>query len=281
MHPRQWGGTHTIDAEHRKVGIRIVADEIGTAGRTVEENDRDPPGALDDVAVGDDEAVGREQEARSGAARPGLDLDDSWTGLVDGMNDGAGIAVEDLAIVGEVGGTHAPIVRPRASERTTRSGSLVLLRKAPAGEVNETQLIYFTRLAAGPATSRSLVYHRNDRAGGADVQSHAFAPRRVAHACSAAAVSRPALVADLGVQGAVSDRERLEHVGVLRLRHCFADPARAARDDARRRGRRLEPVHSELAVAQPRLSDALQHGVPGHHGAGGRPGLSTARRQAE
>src|SRR6266851_10253086 len=133
MHPRQCGGARTVDAEHRKVGIRIVADEIGTAGRAIEEDDRDSPRVFDDVAVGDDKAVWREQEARSGAARPGLDLDDSGTGPLDGMDDGAGIAVEDLAIVGKVGGTHAPIVRPRASARTTRSGSLVSLRRDPPG----------------------------------------------------------------------------------------------------------------------------------------------------
>jgi len=124
MRPRQSGRAWAIDAKHGKVGIRIVADKIGAAGRAIEENDGYAARAFDDVAIGDNEAVGCEQEAGSGAARLGLDLDDGGTSLLDGVNDGAGIAVKDLAIVREIGRSHRPIVGPRAPARTTRSGSL-------------------------------------------------------------------------------------------------------------------------------------------------------------
>ena len=66
-------------------------------------------------------------------------------------------------------------------------------------------------------------------------------PARHVHADLAAHPPHPAVVAHLGVQGSVPDRQRLEHVGVVRRRHRGADPARAARDDDRRRRQRLEP----------------------------------------
>ena len=57
-------------------------------------------------------------------------------------------------------------------------------------------------------------------------------------------------------------------------------PARPARDDARRGRQRVEPVHVPDEDAEPAVPHALQHGVPGDHGAGGRLRVSRARRHA-
>ena len=76
---RRGGELWRGDAQHRQVGVRIVADEIGAEHPAVGERHRDFVAAGDDVAVGQDEAVGREDESRSRpaaarrlAARPRL-----------------------------------------------------------------------------------------------------------------------------------------------------------------------------------------------------------------
>src|SRR6185369_3118219 len=57
-----------------------------------------------------------------------------------------------------------------------------------------------------------------------------------------------AVVIDVGLQDPVPDRQRLQHVGVVRRRHRRADPPRPARDDDRRRGGRLEAEPAQLVM---------------------------------
>ena len=67
-------------------------------------------GAVDDVAVGEDEAVGREHEARSAARlrarslrrsrRADVDADDGRGDALDGVDDRPGIGVEQLVVWG-------------------------------------------------------------------------------------------------------------------------------------------------------------------------------------
>ncbi len=72
--------------------------------------------------------------------------------------------------------------------------------------------------------------------------------------------------------------QRLDDVGLLRRGFRVAAAARPERDDARRGGKRVQPVHVPHQGAQPAASNALQHGLPGHHGAGRRGGVPPARR---
>ena len=58
-----------VDADHGQVGIGIVAYQIGAGSPAVGERDVDMRCAMDDVAVGQNETVGREDEARSAAPR--------------------------------------------------------------------------------------------------------------------------------------------------------------------------------------------------------------------
>ena len=77
-----------------------------------------------------------------------------------------------------------------------------------------------------------------------------------------------------GAQGhAAAHRQRLDDVGVLRGRLRVAAAPRAARDDARRRGQRAQPVPDlNQQGTQPAPPHALQHGVARDHGAGRGPG---------
>ena len=78
---------------------------------------------------------------------------------------------------------------------------------------------------------------------------------------------RPAavpLVDHLDLQGEPAARaQRLDDVGVVRGRLRVAAAARPERDDARRGGERVQPVHVPHQGAQPAAPDALQHGLPG------------------
>src|SRR5439155_25012806 len=71
--------------------------------------------------------------------------------------------------------------------------------------------LYLTCLAWRAARPRPLVHPLGDRAGRAHVPDLPAASDLLAAA--AVRLPHPALVADVGVQGAVSDRERLQHVG--------------------------------------------------------------------
>ena len=56
-----------IDLEHRDVGVGIAADDLGLELAPVEQPDRDLLGAFDHVVVGEDVAVGRDDEAGAAA----------------------------------------------------------------------------------------------------------------------------------------------------------------------------------------------------------------------
>ncbi len=53
---------------------------------------------MDDVAVGEDEAVRSDHDARSGAA-VGVDLDDGGSDCVYRIDDRAGVGIEQLVVV--------------------------------------------------------------------------------------------------------------------------------------------------------------------------------------
>ena len=65
------GQPRGVDLHHRHVGQRVGADHLGGELTPVEQPDGDLLGAFDHVVVGEDVAVGRDDEA--GAAAP-LDL---------------------------------------------------------------------------------------------------------------------------------------------------------------------------------------------------------------
>ena len=53
----------SVDADDREIGVRILADEIGPRRAAVGHHDRQGAARFHDVAVGQDQAVGREQHA--------------------------------------------------------------------------------------------------------------------------------------------------------------------------------------------------------------------------
>src|SRR2546421_500863 len=61
---RRW----PADADHRDVGVGIVADQVRVEARTVGDAHLDSARAVHHVAVGEDEAVGRKHESRAAAA---------------------------------------------------------------------------------------------------------------------------------------------------------------------------------------------------------------------
>ena len=61
------GQTLGVDLEDGHVGVRIGADDLGLELTAVEQPDRHLLGALDHVVVGEDVAVGRDDEARAAA----------------------------------------------------------------------------------------------------------------------------------------------------------------------------------------------------------------------
>ena len=57
-----------LDAHQREVGVGIVAEHAGGELAAFERRQRDRAGAVDDVAVGEREAVGRDDDPGAGAA---------------------------------------------------------------------------------------------------------------------------------------------------------------------------------------------------------------------
>jgi hypothetical protein len=55
---------HRPDANHRKVGIRIVADDVALERLPIGKMHRQAAAVVDDVTVGEDQAVRREHEPR-------------------------------------------------------------------------------------------------------------------------------------------------------------------------------------------------------------------------
>ena len=88
-----------------------------------------------------------------------------------------------------------------------------------------------------------------------------------------------ALERDLGLQGGAALGQRLDDVGLLHRRLRGAAAARAQPHHDHRGVERLEPVHVPHEADDAALPHALQHGVAGHHRAGGRLGLRAARRR--
>ncbi len=97
--------------EDREVGVRVVADERRPGSSRPSGSVTSIVGrAVDDVAVGEDEAVGREDEPRPAAglgARAFLaargadvDVDDRRRDAIDGMDDRARVGVEKLVVRG-------------------------------------------------------------------------------------------------------------------------------------------------------------------------------------
>ena len=88
----------SVNVDHRQVGIGIVADQMRIRAASVSQRDFNPGGAVDDVAVGQDEAVRREDEPGAaaltlaiGAAH--LNVHHRRAYLVGGLDDGLGISI--------------------------------------------------------------------------------------------------------------------------------------------------------------------------------------------
>ena len=91
-----------------------------------------------------------------------------------------------------------------------------------------------------------------------------------------------AVVDHLGLQGQPAARaQRLDDVGVVRGRLRVAAAARPERDDARRGGQRVEPVHvPDARSANPLYRTLFSMACLVDHGAGGGLRLQCARRRA-
>src|SRR5688572_16769897 len=109
--PRPWQ-TGAIDAKYREIGVHVAADDVGRQRSPVRQRDSGgvESGFLtagvsaqavsriaDHVAVRQDEAVGRKDDAGAAAARA-FDADHSRPDLLDGVNDGGGISVEQRLV---------------------------------------------------------------------------------------------------------------------------------------------------------------------------------------
>ncbi len=107
------------ESQHGEIGVGILADHPRGQPAAVGEDGLDQARARDDVAVGDEKAVGREDEPRSRAGGlavvvairvpfPGesrrlgvgknLEVDDSGAHCLDRRDDGPRIGVEELAV---------------------------------------------------------------------------------------------------------------------------------------------------------------------------------------
>ena len=86
--------------DDREIRIRILADELGRERSPVGERDVDALRVVHDVAVGENQAVRRDDKARALAAVSAaiaaasqLDRDDRWANLLDRADDGLRICV--------------------------------------------------------------------------------------------------------------------------------------------------------------------------------------------
>ena len=105
--PRRRQGDVVDDAQQSEVGVRIVAQHARLDGARVGQRQPHGRGALDDVAVGQHQAVGRDHHARAGAAAlalfaVGRRLDPHHGGAdtVDDVDHGLRIGVEQRRFVG-------------------------------------------------------------------------------------------------------------------------------------------------------------------------------------
>ena len=111
-----FGGADFVDADDGEVAGGVVADGAGREAASVGEGDLDAAGVVNDVAVGEDEAVGGKDKAGAstfalllgtGASAGWLrgflddfDVDDRGSQAVYGTRDGAGVGVEQGSIRG-------------------------------------------------------------------------------------------------------------------------------------------------------------------------------------
>ena len=112
-----------VDSQNGKIGIRIVTDEICAVRPAVDERRRDGLRLGDDVAVGEHEAVGREDETGTAASTFDVDLHDGRTDTFHGLNHREGVRIEEYGVVEWFRGNHVTLsLRPDEAVRIPRSG---------------------------------------------------------------------------------------------------------------------------------------------------------------
>ncbi len=94
----------SVDPHQREVGVGIVADDLRGQAAAVDRGDVDARGAVHHVAVGEHEAVRRDDHAGAGAAalavaRLDVEAHHGGADAVDHIDDGAGIGVKERLIV--------------------------------------------------------------------------------------------------------------------------------------------------------------------------------------
>ena len=101
-----------VHSHDREIGVRIAADADRLRRAPVRQRDDGGRRIAENMAVGEDESVRGEDDARPDAVTPpGLDLDDGGTGRVDGGDDRTGISVEQGG-VGEDVRLRAHVIQP-------------------------------------------------------------------------------------------------------------------------------------------------------------------------
>ena len=109
----------SVPARGPPIGAGIAADDVGAQRSAVGQHQR-PLCAGDDVAVGEDEVVGREDDAGPAAAIR-LDLHNRGPDGFDGANHCTRIGVEQIVITGEIR-EHESMVLIQLAPEITRSG---------------------------------------------------------------------------------------------------------------------------------------------------------------
>jgi hypothetical protein len=97
-------GTH---ADHGEIGVRVVADKVGGELAPVGEEYLQRLRTVDNVAVGEDVAVGRDEESRARPSRrvvaADLDVDDGRVRGRHGAGNGVGVGIDEVFIGGRGG----------------------------------------------------------------------------------------------------------------------------------------------------------------------------------
>jgi len=94
-----------VDPYERQIGIGVVADDPRNQAAALHRSDVDARGAIDDVAVGQHQPVGRHDDPRPGAAVApvvaGLDIQPNHGGAdaVDNVDHGTGIGIEKRLVL--------------------------------------------------------------------------------------------------------------------------------------------------------------------------------------
>ena len=99
------------DPDHGDVGVGVVTDKIRVELAAIRKRDADARRAIDDMAVREDQTVGREHEpgttAGSLSATTGvvacraavdIDADDGWCHDLDRVCHGAGVGIQQMVI---------------------------------------------------------------------------------------------------------------------------------------------------------------------------------------